>query len=130
MNDDQLPEGLARLERALERRPLARPPAGLRLRALGQVQRARARERNLQLAAAAAVVLAVGWLGLSMPATSAESSWAGAGLAQAEARALEGLGYGADDARRLAYAAYAVELPRLAPPLGSGASVLATEGGL
>jgi len=127
-----LSDDLARLEQQLQRLPLPVPPAGLRSRSLADVRRVRARERTVLLAAAAAVVLAMGELWASR-----SPSAGGAGLhpsqperAQLDVQALERLGYGPAVARRAALVLHSAGVPRIAPPLGSGATSLASMGGL
>lgn len=131
MIDAPLPEGLQRLEEALARSPLPAPPQYLRELALGEVRRARAHERLGVLAAAAALAAAVIPLRLSMPHAGAASP-PGIGSTASDLRelqAIESLGLDAASARRLARVLHAQAIPRLAPPIGSDATLpMAPEG--
>ncbi len=126
----ELPGDLQRLEQALVRRTLAPPPANLRARALGEVQRARRGERNLLLAAAAAVLLTVLGLGLSMPKEARMLAVAAHARDGIDERALERLGLDPAEARRQELVMRVASLPGLAPPIGSGALPTARREGL
>jgi hypothetical protein len=55
-----------------------------------------------------------------MPADEGRTARGLQPLVQAEARALETLGFEPEDAARLAFVAHAAQLQPLAPPVGSG----------
>ena len=122
---DLLPEDLALLEAALERRPRPTPAAALRHQVLANVQSARVAERRLLTGTVAAVLLFTLVLASSMRVSANDE----ARRSETEARAqndvelLEQLGCESPDSQRPLLALASARVPCIAPAVGSNAQV-------
>ena len=129
MSDDLLPDDLARLEAALERRPRPAPSSALRLQALHNVRSARALERRLLVGTVAAVLLFTFVLGSSgfLP-TSEDARQETDARLRSEGEVLERLGFDTPESQNAALALAAARVPCIAPAVGSSDSSLILRG--
>lgn len=121
MSEPTLPDDLARLEAALERRPREPLSASMRKRALANVHGARALERRLlQGAAAAVAILALGG-GLTPPQREegARHRPTRTARVQVDMKVLEQMGFDPVESRRAALVLAAASVPCIAPATGS-----------
>jgi hypothetical protein len=122
---DLLPDDLARLEAALERRPRPAPAAALRHQVLADVQSARAVERRLLAGSVAAVLLLTLVLGSSrfVPAIDEARPLETDARVHKEGELLEQLGLESPDSQRALLALASARVPCIAPAVGSNADL-------
>ena len=132
MNEQSLPDELARLEAALERRSRPAPSTALRLQALANVRSARALERRLLAGTVAAVLLFALVLGSSRRGLESEGlrSLESEARLRSEGAILERLDFDTPESQSAAIALLAASVPCIAPAVGSNESMSALLRGL
>ncbi len=126
MNERELPEDLAELERTLRERAPSTPRAALKLLVLANLERERTAEQRFTFAAAAAIALFTWGVHELVPDGEPLSRVSDS---VAERPVLAELGLGPEEWAHLEFAHQFARIPRIAPPVGGQSAGYAGEEG-